>query len=103
MRGEVSVLGLSDIPVGWLIWQRPPSKPVLTVVCRATFVLRPGEAVLAEEQQPLAAAERPYPDGASLGLYAPADLVPMKPRADVLLVGHAFAPRRQPVRSLIAR
>ncbi|WP_437719059.1 DUF2169 domain-containing protein [Sorangium sp. So ce448] len=103
MAGEVSVLGLSDIPVGWLTWQRPPAKPVLTVVCRATFVLRPGEAVLAEEQQPLAAAERPYPDGASLGLYAPADLVPMKPRADVLLVGHAFAPGRQPVRSLIAR
>ncbi|WP_437668805.1 DUF2169 domain-containing protein [Sorangium sp. So ce131] len=100
---SVSVLGLSDVPVGWLVWHRPPSKPVLTVVCRATFVLRPGEAVLAGEQEPLAAAEQPYPGGASLGIYAPADLIPMKPHADVLLVGHAFAPGRQPVRSLFVR
>ncbi|WP_437989241.1 DUF2169 domain-containing protein [Sorangium sp. So ce145] len=104
MDSKVSVLGLSDVvPVGWLVWQRPPSKPVLTVVTRATFVLRPGESVLAEEQEPPSATERSYPDGASLGVYTPADLVPMKPRADVLLVGHAFAPGRQPVRSLIAR
>ncbi|WP_437934757.1 DUF2169 domain-containing protein [Sorangium sp. So ce341] len=103
MRGGVSVLGLSDVPVGWLVWQRPPSKPVLTVACRATFVLRPGEAVLAEQQEPLADAERPYPDGASRGVYAPADLIPMKPHADVVLVGHAFAPERQPVRSLVVR
>ncbi|AUX44226.1 hypothetical protein SOCE26_056900 [Sorangium cellulosum] len=103
MVGGISVLGLSDVPVGWLVWHRPPSKPVLTVVCRATFVLRPGEAVLAGEQEPLAAVEQPYPGGASLGIYAPADLVPMKPHADVLLVGHAFAPGRQPVRSLFVR
>ena len=76
---------------------------MLTIVCRATFVLAPGEATLAAEQEPIAAAERPYPDGSSRGVYAPCDLVPMKPAADVVLVGQAFAPGQKPVRSLVAR
>ncbi|MBK9259442.1 MAG: DUF2169 domain-containing protein [Polyangiaceae bacterium] len=33
----------------------------------------------------------------------PNDVVPYKPRADVLLVGHAYAPDKQPVRSLVTR
>jgi hypothetical protein len=103
MGAGVSVVALSDAPVGSLIWQRPPNAPVLTIVCRATFVLAPGEATLAAEQEPLAASERPYPDGSSRGVYAPCDLVPMKPAADVVLVGQAFAPGGRPVRSLVAR
>lgn len=76
---------------------------MLTVACRATFVLRPGEMALASEQELPAQGECGYPDGLSLGLYAPSDRVPMKPHADVVLVGHAFAPGSHPVRSLIAR
>lgn len=101
--GGISVAALTSMPVSWLLWQRPPSIPVLTVVCRATFLLRPGEAALAPEHEPLAIADQPYPDGASCGLYAPADLVPLKPRADVVLVGSAFAPGGQKVRSLYTR
>jgi hypothetical protein len=103
MGAEVSLVALSAAPVGSLLWQRPPNAPVLTIVCRATFVLSSGEAVLAGEQEPLSAAERPYPDGSSRGIYAPCDLVPMKPVADVVLVGQAFAPGRQQARSLVAR
>ncbi|MEO5729904.1 MAG: DUF2169 domain-containing protein, partial [Byssovorax sp.] len=103
MGDRIAVVALSKVPVDWLIWQRPPNAPVLTVVCRATFVTQPGKAVLAGEQESLAIGERPYPDGSSQGLLAPSDLVPMKPRADIMLVGQAFAPGRQPVRSLIAR
>ena len=103
MGDQVTVVALSNVPVDWLIWQRPPNAPVLTIVCRATFVLQPGEALLASEQEPLTLCEQPYPDGSSHGVYAPSDLIPMKPRADVVLVGQAFAPGRQPVRSLVAR
>ncbi len=103
MAGGVSLTALSSAPAGWLMWQRAASAPVLTVVCRATFVLRPGETALAPEQEPLVAAERAYPDGSSHGLYAPCDLVPMKPRADVVLVGQAFSPGRQPARSVRVR
>ncbi len=103
MGAPVSVVMLSKAPVDALLWQRPPNAPVLTVVCRATFVLAPGEAVLAPDQEPIAAADRPYPDGSSRGLYAPCDLVPMKPKADIVLVGQAFAPGKQPVRSLVVR
>src|SRR5206468_2579065 len=36
-------------------------------------------------------------------LYSPSDLAPFKQRGDVMLVGHAFAPRGEPVRSLVVR
>ena len=103
MGDHVTVVALSKVPVDWLIWQRPPNAPVLTIACRATFVLQPGEALLASEQEPLTLCEKPYPDASSHGVYAPSDLIPMKPRADVVLVGQAFAPGREPVRSLVAR
>ncbi|XYH98342.1 DUF2169 domain-containing protein [Sorangium sp. So ce1128] len=101
--GSVSVLSLSSLPITWLTWRRPPNAQVLTIACRATFVLRPGEMVLGAGQEPPAQGERSYQDPSSLGLYAPSDRVPMKPHTDVVLVGHAFAPGGHPVRSLIAR
>ncbi|MEZ4302138.1 MAG: DUF2169 domain-containing protein [Polyangiaceae bacterium] len=103
MRGGITAVALSGVPVGWLVWQRPPTAPVLTVTCRATFVLQPGEAALAPEQEAPSAVEQPYSDASSRAVRTPADGIPNKPRADVLLVGHAFAPKGQQVRSLIAR
>src|SRR5262245_162009 len=103
MSSGISVLSLSNLPVTWLVWQRTPGARVLTVAVRATFVLQPGELKLAPEQEPPSQGERAYPDASSRGLYAPSDRSPMKPRADVLLVGHAFAPGQRPVRSLFAR
>jgi hypothetical protein len=51
-----------------------------------TLVLRPGFAALAPVQHLPVAGDRAYPDGSNQ-LYAPSDLVPMKPRADIVLVG----------------
>jgi hypothetical protein len=75
----------------------------LTVVCRATFHLEPVECPLAREQDPPLEEDNHWNDDPSRSLYAPSDLVPFKPRADVLLVGNAFAPRREPVASLTVR
>jgi hypothetical protein len=86
-----------------MIW-RPDSRTfALSVLCRATFRLDPVEAVLADEQEPLNDEDSYWNDDLSRSLTTPGDFTPAKPRADVVLVGHAFAARKEPVRSLVVR
>ena len=99
----MDVVSVCPLRVGTLIWQPRPSAWVLTVVCKATYLLRPGECVLAPEQDPPLDADSHWNDDPNRSVRAPDELVPVKPRADVLLVGQAFAPGNTPVRSLIAR
>ncbi|XXX77006.1 DUF2169 domain-containing protein [Sorangium sp. So ce134] len=100
----MNVLAAAPVPVASILWQPSAGSWVLTVVCKATFLLRPGESPLAPDQQ-----EAPTPHDAaweeapSRSLQSASDLAPVKPRADVVLVGFAFAPGKVPVRSLVAR
>ncbi len=97
------VVSLCPLRVAQLPWRSRPGAAALTVICKATFDLRPGESRLAAEQEPPSEDERHWGDDPDRSLYAPSDWVPFKPRADVLLVGHAFAPRGERVSSLSAR
>jgi hypothetical protein len=97
------VAGAAPLEVGSLVWQEGSLPPWLTVVCKATYRLLPGESILAPDREPIYAEDEPMGGDPARGLYAPADLVPRKARADVVLVGHAYAPRGEPVRSLVAR
>lgn len=76
---------------------------MLTVVCKATFVLLPGASVLAGDQDPLNETDDHWNDDEARSLSAASDLVPFKRGADVFLVGHAYAPSNEPVASLTAR
>lgn len=75
----------------------------MTVICKATFQLIPGVSRLCEQQEELNAYENHWNDDESRSLYAPTDFVPFKPLADVLVVGSAYAPRRQPAQSILTR
>src|SRR5262249_17422688 len=99
----MDVVSLCPIRVGSVLWQPRRGTWAFTVVCKATYRLAPVEAALAEEQEYPADDDNYWNDDPARSLYCPSDLVPFKPRADVMLVGHAFAPRKEPVRSLIAR
>ncbi len=99
----MQVLSRCALPVGSLLWQSRPSMWVLTVVARATFTLRPGESALAQEQEPLKEVDEHWGDDASRSLRSPSDMVPLKPRAEVLVAGHAHAPGGTATRSLVAR
>jgi hypothetical protein len=90
------------LPVGSLLWQRA-SKWAFTVVCRATFTLQPGDATLAPDQELPELTDTHWDDDPRRSLRAPSDLAPLKPMADVVLVGMAYAPQGRPVRSLVAR
>ncbi|MEZ4295260.1 MAG: DUF2169 domain-containing protein [Polyangiaceae bacterium] len=99
----MDVVALSPVHASRLLWRRDPERWALTVVVKATFDVVPGEVRPATQLAPVYGAdvyEGGNPGGA---LIAPNDLVPFKARADVLLVGHAYAPHGRPVSSLTVR
>jgi hypothetical protein len=99
----MEVVSSGPLPVASIAWQTRSGGASLTVVCRATFVLRPGESPLADEQDPPCPVDVHWNDEPWESLRAASDLVPFKRRPEVLVVGHAYAPRGEPVRSLVAR
>jgi hypothetical protein len=99
----MDVVSPGPLPVSSIVWQPRAGHWTLTVVCKATFELRPVESPLASQQDPINEDDNHWNDDPSRSLYSPSDLVPLKQRADILLVGSAFAPAKQPVRSLFAR
>ena len=88
---------------GSITWQEQPDQWTLTVVCKATYELTPGTSPLAREPEALNESDNHWDDDPERSLYAPSDLVPRKPRPEVLLVGSAYAPRGEEVRSLLSR
>ncbi len=86
----MKVWSVTPLPTAAMLWQSSAGAWTLTVVAKATFTIEPGES-------PLAAAREPIHDDDLYDvrgqLWAPTDLVPFKPRADVLLVGSAYSPR----------
>jgi hypothetical protein len=99
----MEVVSACPLPVGWIVWSSRSGSASLTVLCKATYTLRPGLSPLADEQDPLNDADQPWNDDPRRSLRAASDVAPFKQRADVLLTGHVYAPRGKPVRSLIAR
>ena len=92
-----------DLPVSTILWQPTAASTCVTVVTKLTLVLVPNELVVATEQEPLNETDSHWNDDAARSLSSAADLAPAKPRADVIVVGHAFAPGGRPTRSLVAR
>ena len=99
----MDVTSLCELPVASLLWQPRPGAWMLTFVCKATYELHPGESAFAPSQEPIYATDQSWSDDPAWSLYASRDLVPVRPRCDVVLVGHAFAPDSAPVGSLVAR
>ena len=99
----LDVRSLSPLPVTSLVWQPTRGQYSLTVICKATFDLAPSISTLSQAQEPLREDDEHWGRDPAHSLYAPTDRVPFKVRGDVMLVGHAYAPRGTAVASLIAR
>lgn len=99
----MDVVSVCPFRVASLLWQRQRGGSVLTIVCKATFDLFPTQARLAQDQDDPNEDDNHWNDDPVRSLYSPNDLVPFKVRADVLLVGHAFAPRGEQVRAIPTR
>lgn len=82
----------------------PPSRDKLTLIVKGTFdVLPDGRTRLAKAQLPLDADEHESAEDDPTLVRYESDLVPFKPRADLLCVGRAHAPGGQPVTALAVR
>ncbi|APR86657.1 D-alanyl-D-alanine carboxypeptidase [Minicystis rosea] len=99
----MQLVALSPVHVAPLLWRRDARTFVLTVVVKASFDLTPGEMRLSAQQDVINEQDQRWEDDPGRSVHAPGDLMPFKPRADVTLVGSAFAPQGKPARSLVAR
>jgi hypothetical protein len=99
----MDVVSLCAMKASGFVWQPRVSAYALTLICKATFELRPNECVLAPEQEEPSDADTYWNDDSRRSVVAPSDRAPYKPRADVVLVGHAYAPKREPARSIMTR
>jgi hypothetical protein len=99
----MEIVALSPVHATTLTWRRDAKTWALTVVVKATFDLVPAEMRLSQTQDPLLDQDRRWEEEPGRSLHSPSDLVPFKARADVMLVGHAYAPNGKSVRSLLAR
>lgn len=99
----MDIISLCPLRVGCFTWQAHTGAYALTVVVKATFRLEQDRAVLAPDQERVLDQEQTWDADPKRSVYAPSDRAPYKARADVMLVGHAYAPHGQPVRSLVAR
>ncbi|MDI1449104.1 DUF2169 domain-containing protein [Polyangium sp. 6x1] len=99
----MDIITLPPFLTGSVTWQEQPGQWSLTVVCKVTYALKPGTSIVATEPEEINERDNHWDDDPGKCVYAPSDLAPYKPRPEVLLVGSAFAPRREPVRSLFAR
>lgn len=73
-------------------WESRPGRPSRTVVIKATCDLVPGAAARLRDESDLPTADRHAAGDPTRSLLYPTDFAPWKPRADVTLSGHAFAP-----------
>jgi hypothetical protein len=98
----LDVTSLCPFPAGVLPWEAAPGQRSISVLVKGTFVLVPGEITVAPDQDPLC-EERHWDNSALASLRWPGDFAPVKRKVDVMLVGHAYAPRGEPVTSLVSR
>lgn len=100
----IETISQLPIPIRVFRWLAPRKNTwMLTVVCKATFQLLPTQAELAADQEPIHDQDRFWNDDEQRSVRASSDLAPFKIRADVTLVGMAYAPPPHPVRSFVAR
>src|SRR5262245_17830445 len=100
-RGELlQVTNRTPFQTATLFWQDDQGQAKLTVIVKATFTIATPAAV-APEQLAIFAKDVPHDGSPETSVRFELDLVPHKPRTDVVLVGRAHAPQHRPVTQLI--
>jgi hypothetical protein len=103
MRPGLSIVDLSPLKSASLVWRPQRGGVVATIICKTTYELKTGVAKLAEVQDGCNKRDFHAENNPQLGLYSASDLVPYKPRADVLVVGRAYSPPNELARVVVAR
>lgn len=89
----MKILNNTPFEVKALPLRGPEGRTVLTVVVKGTFDICSGEkAEAASEQIPIAFGDEFYDEKNGGSVKFESDVAPFKPRADIVLVGKAYAP-----------
>lgn len=99
----MDLISLCPFPVAAFPWQARPGAWNLTVCVKATFTLVHGQTAQLSPTQHAVVDDSFWDNNPGASLYAPSDFVPYKPRIDVLLTGHAYAPGGASVETLPVR
>ncbi len=80
----------------------PGNKDVLTVIVKGTFDMQPEkQAVASREQIPIAYGDELYDEkNDNINVKFESDIVPFKPKADIILTGRAYAQEKRAVQVL---
>lgn len=88
--------------VATMLGEGPDGKQALTIIIKGTYKIQHDKHVkIAEEQLPIAVSDEFYNDDVAGSIRIESDMVPFKPRADIVLIGRAYVPGGQPVSSSI--
>lgn len=101
-RWPVTILPVGPVAVATRIWRFRQTLHV-TALAKATFAFTPGRPMVLSTPLPINVAEVPGGPMRTTGAFAPCDIVPLLPRADVTFSGHAYAPGRSGARNLRVR
>ncbi|MBI4952950.1 MAG: DUF2169 domain-containing protein, partial [Myxococcales bacterium] len=88
----VRVLSDAGLAGAALPWRVAPERPVVTLVVKATCELVPDEAARPRPESDFCTGDVHADDDPEAPLLHPSDLALVKPRVDVAVVGHAYAP-----------
>jgi hypothetical protein len=74
-------------------------RTTLIIIVKGTFTFAPEKTELADDQIPIAFGDQLY-EKKGAGIRYETDLVPFKPKTDVVLCGRAYAPQNQPAQKV---
>ncbi len=101
-RWPVTIQPVGPVAVASRIWRHRGALHV-TALAKATFGFVPDGPMSLEAPMGINVAEVPGGPMRTTGAWAPSDLVPLLPRADVTFVGHAYASAKTGARSVRVR
>lgn len=96
----MDIVNETPFAVATSIWEDLQTQPRLTVIVKATFAIKTGQSIIADEQLPVFTTDEHYGEDPLAPVRFESDMVPFKPLADVVLVGRAHAPGGRPVTKL---
>ncbi|NUO54471.1 MAG: DUF2169 domain-containing protein, partial [Polyangiaceae bacterium] len=101
MKSIPSVTSVAGLPAAVSSWRSRRAGEAHLIVCKATYRLAPGVLALAKPQDPLIVSDV-FRDDEGSSLLSASDFAIQKRRADVVVIGSAFAPGGRPARRVVA-
>lgn len=96
----MEILNETDFPVTPILWEDAQGQAKLTVVVKATFDIKDGRLLSVDSQLPIFTQDIHHGGDFLASVRFESDMVPFKPRADVVLIGKAYAPGAKSVKQI---